>query len=327
MAESVALVPNRHVEKLATAIREGWEIEFSRFFSYPLLSSTSPHLLPLPPYLRNRRPFGTWITSMSPAWLQLLHTPSHPSVILTVLLGGEMQEEHYVTKLNFAWPHASCISGFPARGTKVVIVSYRDSVGEVQKFALRFSTICETEAFLGSIKDILNGASDNVPLNNEVGSAISSQSHFMPSNTPSHRAAEDMKMMTSVQAYSLELPAIAKIEASHQHSQIEAVSHQHSQIEAAQQHSQIKAAQHSQIEERMPTSHNFASNFAAFPPSFTSLLTSYSPNIGYATENSTSFEENEVKTLLMKYLEDSSFNDMLNKVDRVINELGGDLTL
>ncbi|XP_062109485.1 protein POOR HOMOLOGOUS SYNAPSIS 1 isoform X2 [Humulus lupulus] len=299
MAGSVALRPSQHAEKLATAIREGWEVEFSRFFSYPILSSTSPHLLPLPPYLRNRRPLGTWITSMSPAWLQLINVRSHPSVILTVLLGGEMQEEHYVSRLNFAWPQASCFSGFPARGTRAVIVSYRDSVGEVQKFALRFSTICETEAFLSSIKDILNGASDVVPLNNEFGSTISSQSHFMSSNTPLPRAAEDVRVMTPVLAYSPELPTIAKIE----------------------------AAQHSHFQERTPTAHNFGTNFAAFPPSFTQLLTSYTPNIGHATANSTSFEENEVKSLLVKYLEDSSFNDMLTKVDRVINELGGDLSL
>nr|POE53665.1 hypothetical protein CFP56_36828 [Quercus suber] len=42
-----------------------WEIQFSRFFNYPPLSSTSPDLIPLPPKLRNRPPQGTWISSSS----------------------------------------------------------------------------------------------------------------------------------------------------------------------------------------------------------------------------------------------------------------------
>lgn len=91
MAGSLALVPSKHAEKLATAIKDGWEVEFSRFFSYPPLASTCPHLVPLPPYLRNRRPLGTWITSKSSAWLQLIHGRSNACVILTVFLAGKIQ--------------------------------------------------------------------------------------------------------------------------------------------------------------------------------------------------------------------------------------------
>jgi len=48
-----------------------------------------------------------------------------------------LQEEHYVSKLSFSWPQVSCDPGFPARGIRTVLVSYRDSRGEVSFF---FST-------------------------------------------------------------------------------------------------------------------------------------------------------------------------------------------
>ena len=41
------------------------------------------------------------------------------------------QEEHYVSKLLFAWPQVACMSGFPARGSRAVFASYRDSLGQV----------------------------------------------------------------------------------------------------------------------------------------------------------------------------------------------------
>ncbi|PON44883.1 hypothetical protein PanWU01x14_263650 [Parasponia andersonii] len=298
MAGSMALVPSKHAEKLATAIREGWEVEFSRFFSYPPMAPTTPDLVPLPPHLRNRRPFGTWITSMSPAWLQLVRPSSATAVILTVFLAGKIQEEHYVSKLRFAWPQSSCISGFPARGTRAVIASYRDCMGEVQKFAFRFSTICETEAFLNAVKEILNGVNNIEPLSSEFGSAISSQSEFVSSDRPPYRATEDLRIMSPALTYTPELPASSDVE----------------------------AAQQSCIQETAPT-HNFGTNFAAFPPSFTSLLTSNCPIAEQAAANPTVSEENLFKSQLTQYLGDSSFHDMLIKVEKVISELGGDLTL
>ena len=72
-----------------------WEIQFSRFFNYPPLSSTSPDLIPLPPKVRNRRPQGTWISSSSSsssssAFLRLLNDPSNSDVILTVSLRAKI---------------------------------------------------------------------------------------------------------------------------------------------------------------------------------------------------------------------------------------------
>lgn len=43
---------------------------------------------------------------------------------------GMVQEEHYVSKLHFMWPQMTCDSGYPARASRVVLLSYRDNVGQ-----------------------------------------------------------------------------------------------------------------------------------------------------------------------------------------------------
>ncbi|KAH1053526.1 hypothetical protein GLYMA_08G283200v4 [Glycine max] len=87
--------------------------------------------------------------------------------------------EHYVTKLHFTWPQVSCVSGYPPRGIRTVLVSCRDSLGEIQKFAMRFPSIYEAESFINALKEILKGDKDPEPLNTDFGSEILSQSEFM----------------------------------------------------------------------------------------------------------------------------------------------------
>lgn len=88
---AVAVLPSGHEEKPVTAIREQWEVEYSRFFGYPPAASTCPDLVPLPLYLRNRRPLGTWLTSSSPALLRLVVLRSSSGVVLTVYCGDKIQ--------------------------------------------------------------------------------------------------------------------------------------------------------------------------------------------------------------------------------------------
>lgn len=211
-----------------------------------------------------------------------------------------MQEEHYVSKLHISWPQVSCVSGFPARGTRAVFVSYRDSAAEIEKFGLRFSTISETEAFISTLKDILKSESETEPLSSGFGSAISSQSEFMSSNRPLYRASQDSSFLTPapVLDFTPDLPVI----------------------------SNNKTEQQTFIQETVPT-HKFESNFAAFPPSFTSLLTDYCPIVEQDAADPTEFEEVHLKSQIAKFMEDSSFQDMLIKVEKVINDMGGDLTL
>lgn len=67
------------------AIRDQWEVHFSRFVCYPSCTSTNIHLRPLL-NARNRPPRGTWISSSSTAFLQLLHHRSTSDLILAIRL-------------------------------------------------------------------------------------------------------------------------------------------------------------------------------------------------------------------------------------------------
>ncbi|XP_041011379.1 protein POOR HOMOLOGOUS SYNAPSIS 1 [Juglans microcarpa x Juglans regia] len=296
MTGSLAIVRIEDAQDVVAAVSDQWEIQFARFFGYPPLSSTCPDRSPLLPKFRKRRPNGTWISSSSSAFLRLVNDHSNSDVILTVSLRGKILEQHYVSKLHFSWPHVSCVSGFPARGTRSVFVSYRDQ--EIQKFALRFSTTCETEIFINALKEILNDVSDIAPLNNDLGSEILSQTELMSSNRHSNRACEELSFMPPEQTYTPQMsPSL------------------NNEIE---QHS-------SNHEKDTAFRHDFEETVAALPPSFTSLLTNCCSEVNQA--QSTVCKETDLKSQIVKYMEDSAFQDMLITVEKVISEMGGDLTL
>lgn len=46
------------------------------------------------------------------------------------------QEEHYISRLHFAWPQVSCVSGFPTRGARSVFVSYKDRAGQAKTLSI-----------------------------------------------------------------------------------------------------------------------------------------------------------------------------------------------
>ncbi|KAB1207861.1 hypothetical protein CJ030_MR7G004117 [Morella rubra] len=210
MAGPLAVVRSKHVQDSVAAVSDQWEVQFARFFGYPPLSSTCPDLAPLPPSFRKRRPQGTWVTSSSSAFLRLVNDTSNSDVILTVCLREMILEEHHVSKLHFSWPQVSCVSGFPIRGIRSVFVrvffftsrplNYFTS-SQIQKFALRFSTIYETEIFINALKEILKDVTDIEPLKSDFGSEILSQSEFMSSNQYANRASEESSLMIPAETY------------------------------------------------------------------------------------------------------------------------------
>uniref|UniRef100_A0A2N9IQX1 Poor homologous synapsis 1 PH domain-containing protein n=1 Tax=Fagus sylvatica TaxID=28930 RepID=A0A2N9IQX1_FAGSY len=212
MAGSLAIIPIDQIENPMASISSEqwqWEIQFSRFFNYPPLSSTCPDLAPLPPKVRNRRPHGTWISSSSSssssAFLRLLNDTSNSDVILAVSFRGKMLEQHYISKLHFSWPQVSCVAGFPARGIRAVFESLKD------------------------MRDI-------PPLNSDFGSEIVSQSEFMSSNRHPDRAFEKSNLMTSPQTYTPQMSPSLKNEVEQHSSNQEketAFSHNLEGIEAA----------------------------------------------------------------------------------------------
>ncbi|MED6180697.1 hypothetical protein PIB30_012573 [Stylosanthes scabra] len=298
MAGPLAVITCNDVDNSTTTIRDQWEICFARFVPYPTSSpSSSAGLLPLPPRLRNRSPRGNWISSPSVAFLRLLPDLSHSDVILTVSFNANLLEEHYVSKLHFSWPQVSCVSGFPARGIRTVLVSFRDSVGEIQKFALRFPSLYEAQSFINVLKGILKNEKDPEPLNTDFGSEISSQSEFMSSSKHSYRPSEEPSFMTTpVDIYKPQMPRSIKTEGK-----------------------QPSATQ----EMETPPGFSIQGILPALPPSFTTLLMDCSENHTQPIAS----QEIELKSQIVRYMEDSSFQDMLVKVEKVIGELEGDMSL
>lgn len=180
-----------------------------------------------------------------------------------------------------------------------MLVSYRDSRGEIQKFAMRFPSIYETQSFIGALKEILKDNKEPEPLNIDFGSEISSRSEFMSTNKHSYRPSEELSFMTPADTYIPQIPICMNNE--------------------GMQPSGLG----SQNKETAPV-HNFESILPALPPSFASFLMDYS---GLNPAQPTVTEENDLKSQIAKYMEDSSFQDMLVKVEKVISEIGGDMSL
>ncbi|GAB4829231.1 hypothetical protein Ancab_018897 [Ancistrocladus abbreviatus] len=282
-----------------------WEVQYSRFFNYP------PHIhatsIQPPLSLIQRRRFkGTWLSSSelsSPkASLHLFRNCSYSGAILAVHFQGRIIEEHFISKLHFTWPQVSCVSGFPARGSLVVFVSYKDCTDETQKFALRFSTINETETFMACLEDTIFKKKDVV---REFTSEVSSQSEFVP---PPRPAGLSIGLNPTHTSEIIEMTPVNS--------------------------SQTKTSQQTEVEQ-LPYSQDFTTslnsqvNFPAFPPSFKALVTNCYSQTEQALSSvalTATSEEIDLKSQIAKYMQDSSFLDMLNKVEEVIGELGRDLT-
>ncbi|MCL7032823.1 hypothetical protein MKW94_013144 [Papaver nudicaule] len=137
-------------ENQSPVIKYEWDVEFCRFFNYPKsVSSTSTNLKPL----RRKIGRGTWISSSSLASLNLTHSPSNPeTILLTVSLKGHILEQHYVCSLNFVWLQVSSDTQCPPMGSRVVFANYTDSHSQIQKFAMRFVTVSDAQAFMDFTK-------------------------------------------------------------------------------------------------------------------------------------------------------------------------------
>ncbi|CAA2960231.1 Hypothetical predicted protein [Olea europaea subsp. europaea] len=201
-----------------------------------------------------------------------------------------VQEEHYISKLQFSWPQVSCVSGFPSRGSRAVFVSYKDGVGQIQKFALRFLNSFEAENFMNVLKEILDSERlQALPCD----SNLSYQAESVHSIGPAYRPEKDWQYTTSA----------------------DTSIHLITPIDKAQDSDPQASSQNVADEEIHP----------AFPPSFTSLLMNHCPAAKKAKPAET--EEVDLKTQIMQYLEGSSFKDIVATVENVIKELGDDILL
>ncbi|KAG1342852.1 protein POOR HOMOLOGOUS SYNAPSIS 1 [Cocos nucifera] len=305
---------------------EQWEVEFSRFFNFPRRPSLlPPGLRPLPK--GKLRSNGTWITSASPALLRVLKSHAAAVPILSVSVHGNVHEEHFISNLHFSWPQVSCVSQCPIRGSRVVFLSYRDCSSQIQKFAVRFPTCCDAEKFLNLVKECSRDILDIIPPGTDFVCENSSPSEFIASNGQHYRIDEESSFEEPVMTCAPEMPAL---------------SYNEEQTECSLQPA---------------LADNIDTIFSGLPPSFTELLANCStdtekvqkpmantdpasPKGGYPMDpsshgvadaaqqpNSVEVEVADLKTQIAKYMSDASFHEMLFKLEKVIDELGGDLAL
>ncbi|XP_030545101.1 protein POOR HOMOLOGOUS SYNAPSIS 1 isoform X2 [Rhodamnia argentea] len=240
MAGALSVVAGEQLP--AGSVRGYWEVRFSRFFALASRPSACPSLVPLRDSDRRRLSpsGGTWLSSSSKASLQL---HSGPPGIITVCLSGKLLEHHLVSKLQFFRPQLSYMSEFPAMASRAVLVSYRDCRNKIQKFALRFSTTCETDSFISSLKEILKDATEIELQTTHVASQISAHSEFT-SYSP-YRVQEEKDTVSCIGIQDPENLAILENESQQFSSNTENVYDRDAE-----------------------------NGLASFPPSFTSFLTS-----------------------------------------------------
>ncbi|XVE85133.1 hypothetical protein DITRI_Ditri17bG0067600 [Diplodiscus trichospermus] len=323
-------------------IKEQWQVHFACFITYPSLTSTCPSLVPLRQY---RAPLGNWIaTSFPSASLQIINDCSSSETILAVCLSGKILEEHYISKLHFSWPQVQCIPEFPVRGSRAVFVSYKDSADKIQKFALRFSTLHEAESFMNALKENLKGEVEIKPLNTDFGSEFSTQSEFTSSNGRCSRACPELSDTTPGNSYTPEMaPSLSyEIEQQSVDDQDAILNCNSEGIFPALPSPELSdmTPGDSYIPEMTPSfsyeieqqsvdhailNRNSKGIFPALPPSFTSLLTNCCPTAQKAVSQPKASEEIDLKSQIARYMEDSSFQDMLTKVEKIISEVGADM--
>ncbi|GFZ00060.1 hypothetical protein Acr_13g0014590 [Actinidia rufa] len=267
---------------METTIGEQWEVQYSRFFNSPSLSSTHPSLTPLRYFPRNRLR-GTWLSSSSTASLNLAADLSNSKIILTVAFLGKTY---------------------------------------IQKFALRFPTNYEIETFMNALKEIMDGGRDNGIQCRTFVSGTSSQSDLVPSDEPYRPAAD----WNSVDTYTPQMQSSLNDEVtqtSNSQENLNSVDTYTHQMQSSLNYEAAKSStSHDPAQNR-----DFESIFAAYPPNFTSLVMGCHPVVEQGAAQPTVPGDTDLKLQITRYLGDSSFQDMLIKVEKVIGELGYDLML
>ncbi|KAL4557324.1 hypothetical protein LXL04_035498 [Taraxacum kok-saghyz] len=209
--------------------------------------------------------------------------------------GKHSQEEHYISKLNFTWPHVSCLPGCPPRGSKIVFMSYKDHLGEastsntpIQKFAVRFLITDETERFMNFIKEIFGYEKLDRSTPDISTSKTSSQSEKSTPHSISLYLASLVQMRSLKSKLSSPIIDWSPIGSNN-----------------ADSYSQVSNPMESTL------SQDVQEKLSAFPPSFTSLLT-------MATTQETLSEEVILKNEIM-------FRHVLARRTRIDLELGSSM--
>ncbi|KAL5200171.1 hypothetical protein ABZP36_021374 [Zizania latifolia] len=339
--------------------RQKWVVEFARYFRTPRRDPSTPPPLGLRHVSRGKlRHHGTWLPAATSAAL-CISRPRHSFAVpvLTVSIGDVVFEEHFVSILNFSWPQVTCVTECPIRGSRVVFVSFCDRSKQIQKFALRFPHFSDAELFLNCVKECSSNTMDIIPPGSDYTCEDSSASEYIASNGIHQRPHDTSSFEKPDQPFHrTEVPSLGyHDEPDHPIHRTDVPALSHHEAPALGHH---EAPEQPVLKPILAT--NIDTIFSGFPPSFTNMLTQFSSNtekdaeelclvtstdhvpqkvstldhsqnVAVATtvakEIDAGRETDDIMTRIKTYMADGSFHDMLFKLEKVIDELGGDLSL
>ncbi|CAA0833123.1 Unknown protein [Striga hermonthica] len=287
---------NSSRESQISAVINQWEVQYSRFLSNSSCTGkrTHPSLSPF-----RRLTGGTWISATA-ASLKLEYRRPFTGAcgaVIVVVIRSEVLEEHCITLMNFSWPQVSCGPGFPERGCRSVFVSYKDGVGQLQKFALLFSTIHDSGTFMATVKEIMESGKTKLIESPVSKSKMSSQDEVASFDVPAHRNEVDQMWKAA--------------EVNSNSTQVMLPSSKLDKVQDSESQEKIVAYE---PDNAMPV----------LPPSFSQLMKNCYPAV---SEEKPIELEGDIKTQFMRYLERTSFTDLLATVEDVIGVLDGDIEL
>lgn len=216
-------------------------------------------------------------------------------------------------------------------------MSFCDKSKQIQKFALRFPQLSDAASFLNCVKECSSGTMDIRPSGSDYLCEDSSASEYIASNGLHHRSDDASSFEEPASDHRTEAPALCYHEEPDQ----------------------------PVLEPLIAT--NIDNICSGFPPSFTDMLTNcttksekdaekpypltgtdHGPQevypldishevfaaVAVASKETTSGKEidasketGDIIARIKTYMADGSFHDMLFKLEKVIDELGGDLSL
>nr|CAB3470505.1 unnamed protein product [Digitaria exilis] len=331
-----------------------WEVEYARYFGTPRRDPSAPPPAGLRHITRGiHRHQGTWLPASSTAELCVSRSTLLTAVpVLTVSIGDVVfvrtqtpppfipsffvlvsipfllnyfhmaQEEHFVSILNFSWPQVTCVTQCPIRGSRVVFMSFCDKTKQasrvlncgnhlsIQKFALRFPQLCDAESFINCVKVSFDAGPDDASSFEEQAS-----DHMIEAAPMSYHEEPD-------------LPILEPLSASNTNNSYSGFPPSFSQMLA-----NCSTENEQDTEEPYPvgtTNHASQEVYAL----------DNSHDVAVATEETTadkgmdagegidtSVLTGDIMARIKTYMADDSFNDMLFKLEKVIDELGGDMLL
>lgn len=251
--------------------------------------------------------------------------------------------------LNFSWPQVACVTECPVRGSRVVFMSFCDRSKQIQKFAVRFPRLSDAESFLNSVQEVSSNTMDIMPSGSDYmcEHEDSSSSQYIPSNGLQYRPDETVSFQEPTSDHRTDAPAVGyHVEPDQPVLQSPLATNINSIYSGFPEgYCGFPEGYSGSVKIEKVTVHTcnsdgegpFPATTTDHPPEKAYILDTCLDAAGrnsVAGKGKGAGKEIDVSDLtrdilagIETYVGNDSFHDMLSKLDKAINELGGDMLL